>query len=53
VENATLLRIAEEIEERAETIGMMQLSETGFEEWNGPGEDIYDACARLELSLSN
>ena len=40
-----LLRIAEEIEERAETIGMMQLSETGFEEWNGPGEDIYDVEA--------
>lgn len=37
-----LLRIAEEIEDRAETIAMMQLAETGFQEWNEPGEDIYD-----------
>jgi hypothetical protein len=40
-----LLKIAEEIEERAETIGMMQLSETGFQEWNEPGENIYDGEA--------
>ena len=38
-----LLKIAEEIEERAETIAMMQLSETGFQEWNEPGEELYDA----------
>ncbi|MBC8029388.1 MAG: hypothetical protein H7Z16_04695 [Pyrinomonadaceae bacterium] len=37
------LKIAEEIEQRAETVGMMQLAETGFEEWNEAGEDIYDA----------
>lgn len=42
---AELLRLAEEIEDRAETIAMMQLSETGFQEWNEPGEDIYDAEA--------
>lgn len=47
------MRIAEEIQERADTVAMMQLAETGFEEWNEPGENIYDACARLELSLSN
>jgi hypothetical protein len=42
---AELLRLAQEIEDRAETIAMMQLSETGFQEWNEPGEDIYDAEA--------
>ena len=40
-----LLRLLDEIEERAETVAMMQLSETGFEEWNDAGEDIYDAEA--------
>ena len=40
-----LLKIAEEIEERAETIAMMQFAETVFQEWNEPGEDIYDAEA--------
>ena len=40
---AELLKIAREIEERAETIAMMQLSETAFQEWNEAGEDIYDA----------
>lgn len=40
-----LLKIAEEIEERAETIGLMHVSETAFQEWNQPGEDIYDADA--------
>lgn len=39
------MKIAEEIEERAATIGLMQLSETCFQEWNEPGEDIYDAEA--------
>lgn len=28
------------IEERLETLGMMQLAETGFEEWNDPEENI-------------
>ena len=37
------LKLVEEIEERAETIAMMRLSETGFQEWNQPGEEIYDA----------
>jgi len=39
------MKIVEEIEERAETVVMMQLSETGFREWNEAGEDIYDAEA--------
>ena len=38
-----LLTIADEVENRAETIAMMKLSEPAFEEWNEPGEDIYDA----------
>ena len=42
---AELLKIAREIEERTETIAMMQLSETAFQEWNEAGEDIYDADA--------
>jgi hypothetical protein len=36
------MRLVEEIEERVETIAMMRLAETSFEEWNEEGEDIYD-----------
>ena len=38
-----LLTIADVVEDRAETIAMMKLSESAFEEWNEPGENIYDA----------
>lgn len=38
-----LLKLAETIEGRAETIAMMCLAETGFQEWDEEGEDIYDA----------
>jgi hypothetical protein len=38
-----LLALIDAMEERAETIGMMVLAETGFAEWNEEGEDIYDA----------
>lgn len=31
-----------ELEEKLETIQMMQLAETGFAEWNDEEEDIYD-----------
>lgn len=37
-----LLELADIIEERAETIAMMQLAETGFREWCEEGEDIYE-----------
>lgn len=37
-----LVALAEAIQERAETVGMMRLAETAFEEWNQEGEDIYD-----------
>ncbi|BDA66085.1 hypothetical protein RIVM261_089430 [Rivularia sp. IAM M-261] len=30
------------IEEKLETRAMMKLSETGFQEWNHPEEDIYN-----------
>ena len=40
-----LLRLVDSIEERAETVGMMQLAETAFQEWNEEGENIYDAEA--------
>lgn len=40
-----LLTLVDAIEERAETIAMMQLTETGFREWHEEGEDIYDAEA--------
>ncbi len=39
------LSLADVIEERAETLAMMQLAETGFREWNEEGEDLYDAEA--------
>ena len=32
----------EDLEEKLETIQMMQLAETGFTEWNDEEEDIYD-----------
>ena len=38
-----LLKIAAAIDERAETIEMMRLSQSGFREWNEAGEELYDA----------
>ena len=37
------LSLANAMGERAETLSMMQVAETGFREWNEEGEDIYDA----------
>lgn len=37
-----LVALADAIQERAETLGLMQLAETAFEEWNAEGEDLYD-----------
>ncbi|MBW4621269.1 MAG: hypothetical protein KME17_18155 [Cyanosarcina radialis HA8281-LM2] len=34
--------LMEDVEEKLETIQMMQLTETGFTEWNDEEEDIYD-----------
>jgi hypothetical protein len=36
-----LMELISEIEERLENVKMMQLAETGFQEWNDPEEDIY------------
>lgn len=38
-----LLALGDAIQDRAETLGMMRLAETAFEEWNEGGEDIYEA----------
>jgi len=40
-----LVALADAIQERAETLSMMQVGETAFEEWNEEGEDIYDRKA--------
>ncbi|MDJ0572248.1 MAG: hypothetical protein QNJ53_24830 [Pleurocapsa sp. MO_192.B19] len=34
--------LKEELEEKLETLQMMQLAETGFTEWNDDEEDIYN-----------
>ena len=33
----------EDLEEKPDTLQMMQLAETGFSEWNYEEENIYDA----------
>lgn len=40
VEN--LMELSREIEERLETVGIMQVAESGFQEWDDEEEDIYD-----------
>ena len=37
-----LMELFGEIEERLQTAGMMQLAESGFQEWNDPEENISD-----------
>ena len=39
------IQLADEMGGRAETFEMMRLAETGFAEWNEPGEEIYDYLA--------
>ncbi len=36
-----LIALIAAIEEKLETVSIMQLAETGFQEWNDPEEDIY------------
>jgi len=45
---ADLLSLMEELEERVQTLEMMQLAETGFREWDEAGEDIYDVQTQSE-----
>ncbi len=40
-----LVALVADIEERLQTTAMMQLAETGFQEWNDEEEDIYHAEA--------
>jgi predicted metal-dependent TIM-barrel fold hydrolase len=37
-----LMKLLEEIEERLQTTGMMQIAESGFQEWNDEEEDLYN-----------
>lgn len=37
-----LMSLMAAIEERVEAMAMMQLAQTGFQEWNDPEEDIYN-----------
>ncbi|MBD1938587.1 hypothetical protein [Microcoleus sp. FACHB-68] len=37
-----LIVLMAEIEEKVENFTMMQLADTGFDEWNDPEEDIYE-----------
>ena len=41
------LTLVDALEERAETVAMMRLAETGFQEWNEEGEDIYARKKRV------
>ena len=36
-----LIALFEEIEEKLQTVGIMQLAESGFQEWNDEEEDLY------------
>lgn len=37
-----IVALMADIEERVENLMIMQLAETGFQEWNDPEEDIYN-----------
>ena len=37
------ITIMEDLEEKLETLQMMQVAKTGFSEWNDEEENIYDA----------
>jgi hypothetical protein len=39
------IQLSDEMRERAETLEMTRLAETGFVDWNEPGEDVYDHLA--------
>jgi hypothetical protein len=46
------IQLADEIRERAETMEMTRLAETGFAEWDEPGEGIYSVSNPLGLDTS-
>ncbi|MFH7025755.1 MAG: hypothetical protein ACHBN1_10190 [Heteroscytonema crispum UTEX LB 1556] len=37
-----LMKLVAAIEEKLETVAIMKLTETGFQEWKQPEEDIYN-----------
>lgn len=37
-----LVALMAEVEDRVETMQMMKIAETGFQEWEDPEEDIYN-----------
>ncbi|MCL1464048.1 hypothetical protein [Argonema galeatum] len=39
---AEIVALMADMEEKVGNLTMMQLAETGFEEWNDPEEDIYN-----------
>lgn len=39
---AEIIALMADIEQRVENLTMMQLAETGLQEWNDPEEDIYN-----------
>jgi HEPN domain-containing protein len=38
-----LLTLLADIQEQLQTFEMMSIAESGFQEWNDPEEEIYDA----------
>ncbi len=38
-----LLTLLADIQDQLQTFEMMSIAESGFQEWNDPEEDIYDA----------
>jgi hypothetical protein len=40
-----LITLLNDIQERLYTTEMMQISESGFQEWHDPEEEIYDAAS--------
>ncbi|MFQ4141213.1 hypothetical protein [Chlorogloeopsis sp. ULAP02] len=48
-----LMRLIVAIEEKLETVAIMQLAETGFQEWNEPEEDIYNDEASSIRNLAS
>ncbi len=44
-----LMEVADAIEERTETVGMMSLAEASFAEWGEEGEDIYGIEIRRSI----
>jgi HEPN domain-containing protein len=42
-----LLTLLADIQEQLQTFEMMSIAESGFQEWNDPEEEIYDADSAI------